>query len=69
MRQLAAVSRSGRFECSDYVRHDPDHPTRYRQGTGRAEEPSQQTRFFVHRVRSVTRRRYTPEEKIRIVGG
>jgi transposase-like protein len=32
-----------------------------------AEERSQETRSFVRRVRSVTRRRYTPEEKIRIV--
>ena len=31
------------------------------------EERSQETRSFVRRVRSVTRRRYTPEEKIRIV--
>ncbi len=34
-----------------------------------AEERSQQTRSFVHRLRSVARRRYTPEQKIRIVGG
>ena len=32
-----------------------------------AEERSQETRSFVRRVRSATRRRYTPEEKIRIV--
>ena len=32
-----------------------------------AEERSQETRSFVPRVRSATRRRYTPEEKIRIV--
>ena len=32
-----------------------------------AEERSQETRSFVRRVRSVTRRKYTPEEKIRIV--
>jgi transposase len=32
-----------------------------------AEERSQETKSFVRRVRSVTRRRYTPEEKIRIV--
>ena len=32
-----------------------------------AEERSQETRSFVGRVRSATRRRYTPEEKIRIV--
>ena len=31
------------------------------------EERSQETRSFLRRVRSVTRRRYTPEEKIRIV--
>ena len=31
------------------------------------EERSQETKSFVRRVRSVTRRRYTPEEKIRIV--
>ena len=32
-----------------------------------AEERSQETRSFVRRVRSATRRKYTPEEKIRIV--
>ena len=32
-----------------------------------AEERSQETKSFVRRVRSVTRRSYTPEEKIRIV--
>ena len=32
-----------------------------------AEERSQETRSFVRRVRSATRRRYSPEEKIRIV--
>ena len=32
-----------------------------------AEERSQETRSFVRRVRAATRRRYTPEEKIRIV--
>ena len=32
-----------------------------------AEERSQETKSFVRRVRSVTRRKYTPEEKIRIV--
>lgn len=32
-----------------------------------AEERSQETKSFVRRVRSVTRRRYSPEEKIRIV--
>ncbi len=32
-----------------------------------AEERTQETRSFVRRVRSVTRRRYSPEEKIRIV--
>ena len=32
-----------------------------------AEERSQETRSFVCRVRSVTRRKYSPEEKIRIV--
>ena len=32
-----------------------------------AEERGQETKSFARRVRSVTRRRYTPEEKIRIV--
>ena len=32
-----------------------------------AEERSAETQAFVRRVRAVTRRRYTPEEKIRIV--
>ncbi len=32
-----------------------------------AEERSEETKSFVRRVRSVTRRRYTSEEKIRIV--
>ena len=32
-----------------------------------AEERSEQTRSFVRRVRAATRRKYTPEEKIRIV--
>ncbi len=32
-----------------------------------AEERSQETKSFVRRVRSVTRRRYSPDEKIRIV--
>ena len=32
-----------------------------------AQERSQETKSFVRRVRSVTRRRYSPEEKIRIV--
>ena len=32
-----------------------------------AQERSKETRSFVRRVRSVTRRKYTPEEKIRIV--
>ena len=32
-----------------------------------AEERTEQTRSFVRRVRTVTRRKYTPEEKIRIV--
>lgn len=32
-----------------------------------AEERSRQTRSFVRRVRSVIRRRYSPEGKIRIV--
>ena len=32
-----------------------------------AEEWTEQTRSFVRRVRSVTRRKYSPEEKIRIV--
>ena len=33
----------------------------------RAEERTQDTRAFVRRVRTLTRRKYTPEEKIRIV--
>ena len=32
-----------------------------------AQERSQETKSFVRRVRSVTQRRYSPEEKIRIV--
>ena len=32
-----------------------------------AEERSRETRSFVRRVRSATRRKYTPEEKIRVV--
>ena len=32
-----------------------------------AQERSQETKSFVRRVRSVTLRRYSPEEKIRIV--
>ena len=32
-----------------------------------ADQRSEQTRFFVRRVRAATRRKYTPEEKIRIV--
>ena len=32
-----------------------------------AEERSEETRSFVRRVRSATRRKYSPEEKIRIV--
>ena len=32
-----------------------------------AEERTEQARSFVRRVRAATRRRYTPEEKIRIV--
>ena len=32
-----------------------------------AEERSQETRSFVRQVRAATRRKYTPEEKIRIV--
>lgn len=32
-----------------------------------AEARTQETRSFVRQVRSVTRRKYTPEEKIRIV--
>ena len=32
-----------------------------------AEERTEQTRAFVRRVRAATRRRYTPEEKIRVV--
>ena len=35
--------------------------------TEAAEERTQQTRGFIQQVRSATRRRYTPEEKIRIV--
>ena len=31
------------------------------------DQRSEETRFFVRRVRSVTRRKYSPEEKIRIV--
>ena len=41
-------------------------PVRYRQ-TLAAEERSEETRSFVRRVRSATRRKYSPEEKIRIV--
>lgn len=33
----------------------------------RAEERTQDTRAFVRRVRTLTRRKYTPDEKIRIV--
>lgn len=33
----------------------------------RAEERTQETRAFVRRVRTLTRHKYTPEEKIRIV--
>ena len=32
-----------------------------------AEERSEESKSFVRRVRAVTRRRYSPEEKIRIV--
>ena len=32
-----------------------------------AEDRTTETQTFVRRVRAVTRRRYTPEEKIRIV--
>jgi len=32
-----------------------------------AEERTEEARFFVRRVRAATRRKYTPEEKIRIV--
>ena len=32
-----------------------------------ADQRSEQTRSFVRRVRAATRRKYTPEEKIRIV--
>ena len=32
---------------------------------GQAEERSEETRSFVRQVRAVTRRKYTPEEKIR----
>ena len=32
-----------------------------------AEERTEETRSFVRRVRAATRRKYTPEEKIRIV--
>ena len=35
--------------------------------TQQAEERTQDTRAFVRRVRTLTRRKYTPEEKIRIV--
>ena len=35
--------------------------------TGQAEEQTRQTRSFMRSVRRATRRRYTPEEKIRIV--
>ena len=35
----------------------------------RAEERTQETRAFVRRVRTLTRRKYTPEEKIRIILG
>ena len=35
--------------------------------TSQAEERSQETRSFVRQVRAATRRKYTPEEKIRIV--
>ena len=34
---------------------------------GAADQRSEQTRSFVRRVRAATRRKYTPEEKIRIV--
>ena len=34
---------------------------------GAGEERTEQTRSFVRRVRSATRRKYTSEEKIRIV--
>ena len=34
---------------------------------GPADQRSEQTRSFVRRVRSATRRKYTPEEKIRVV--
>ena len=32
-----------------------------------AEQRTQETRSFLRQVRAVTRRKYTPEEKIRIV--
>jgi transposase len=35
--------------------------------TTQAEERTEETRSFLRRVRAVTRRKYTPEEKIRIV--
>ena len=34
-----------------------------------AEERTEETRSFVRRVRTATRRKYTPEEKIRIRAG
>ncbi len=42
---------------------DDDPTTRSEQ----AEERTRETRSFVRTVRRATRRRYTPEEKIRIV--
>ena len=35
--------------------------------TTQAEERTEETRSFLRRVRAATRRKYTPEEKIRIV--
>ena len=42
-------------------------PVTGRQSREAAEERTEQTRSFVKRVRAATRRKYTPEEKIRIV--
>ncbi len=47
----------------------PDNQTADRTGTAseQAEERTRETQSFVRNVRRATRRRYTPEEKIRIV--
>ena len=42
-------------------------PQLYDQPSEQAEQRTQETRSFMRRVRSVTRRKYTPEEKVRIV--